>query len=74
MSARNFGTASRSGPGRGPRDTEPRRRYTRDPLQDGSSETTYSNWKNKYDGLLPTEMKQLEDEKGKLRKLVPDHA
>ena len=35
----------------------------------------YSNWKKKHDGLLPTEMhwlKQLEDENGKLRKLVAD--
>jgi len=37
------------------------------------SQATYFNWKKKYDGLLPTEMerlKQLEDENGKLRKLV----
>jgi hypothetical protein len=35
----------------------------------------YFNWKRKYDGLLPTEMKrlkQLEDENGKLRKLVAE--
>ena len=40
----------------------------------GISQATYFNWK-KYDGLLPTEMrrlKQLEDENGKLRKLVAD--
>ena len=33
------------------------------------------NWKKRYDGLLPTEMtrlKQLEDENGRLRKLVAD--
>lgn len=39
------------------------------------SQATYFNWKKKYDGLLPTEMKrlkQLEDENGKLRKLVAD--
>ncbi|SJM34858.1 Insertion element ISR1 uncharacterized 10 kDa protein A3 (modular protein) [Mesorhizobium delmotii] len=39
----------------------------------GISQATYFNWKKKYDGLLPTEMKrlkQLEDENGKLRKLV----
>jgi putative transposase len=33
------------------------------------------NWKKKYDGLLPTEMrrlKQLEDENAKLKKLVAD--
>ena len=36
---------------------------------------TYCTWKKKYDGLLPTELKQLkqlEDENGKLRKLVAD--
>ena len=41
----------------------------------GISQTTYCNWKKKYDGLLPTEMtrlKRLEDENGKLRKLVAD--
>jgi Transposase len=34
----------------------------------GISQATYFNWKKKYDGLLPTEMrrlKQLEDENGK---------
>lgn len=39
----------------------------------GISQATYFNWKKKYDGLLPTEMrrlKQLQDENGKLRKLV----
>src|SRR6202007_1422070 len=41
----------------------------------GISEATYFNWKRKYDGLLPTEMrrlKQLEDENAKLRKVVAD--
>lgn len=41
----------------------------------GISQATYFNWKKKYDGLLPAEMKrlkQLEDENGKLRKLVAD--
>jgi putative transposase len=41
----------------------------------GISQATYFNWKRKHDGLLPTEMKrlkQLEDENGKLRKLVAD--
>ena len=35
----------------------------------------YFNWKKKYDGLLPTEMRRLkllEDENTKLRKLVAD--
>lgn len=37
------------------------------------SQATYFNWKKKYDGLLPTKrLKQLEDENGKLRKLVAD--
>lgn len=41
----------------------------------GISQATYFNWKKKYDGLLPTEMKRLkllEDENAKLRKLVAD--
>lgn len=40
----------------------------------GISQATYFNWKKKYDGLLPTEMrrlKQLEDENGKLRMRIP---
>ena len=41
----------------------------------GISQATYFNWKKKYDGLLPTEMrrlKQLEDENAKLKTLVAD--
>jgi putative transposase len=41
----------------------------------GISAATYFNWKKRYDGLTPPEMrrlKQLEDENGKLRKLVAD--
>ena len=41
----------------------------------GISQATYVNGKKKYDGLPPTEMrrlKPLEDENGKLRKLVAD--
>ena len=41
----------------------------------GISQATYFNWKKKYDGLLPTEMrklKQLEEENSKLKKLVAD--
>lgn len=41
----------------------------------GKSQATYFNWKGRVDGLLPTEMwrlKQLEDENGRLRKLVAD--
>jgi putative transposase len=36
------------------------------------SQATYFNWKKKFDGLLPTEMrrlKQFEDENTKLRKV-----
>jgi putative transposase len=41
----------------------------------GISQTTYFNWKKKYNGLLPTEMRRLkllEDENAKLRKVVGD--
>jgi putative transposase len=41
----------------------------------GISPATYFNWKRKYDGRLPTEMrrlKQREDENAKLRKVVAD--
>ena len=41
----------------------------------GINQATYFNWKKKYDGLLPHEMrrlKQLEDENAKLKKLVAD--
>ena len=41
----------------------------------GISEATFYNWRKKYAGLLPSEMKrlrQLEDENGKLKKLVAD--
>ena len=43
--------------------------------QTGISQATYFNWKKKYAGLLPTEMrrlKQLEDENAKLKRLVAD--
>ena len=43
----------------------------------GISPATYFNWKKKYEGLIPAEMrrlKQLEDENAKLRKLVADLA
>jgi putative transposase len=39
------------------------------------SQATYFNWKKKYAGLLPTEMKrlkQLEDENSRLKKIVAD--
>jgi putative transposase len=39
----------------------------------GISEATFYNWRKKYGGLLPSEMKrlkQLEDENSKLKKLV----
>ncbi len=41
----------------------------------GISQATYFNWKKKYDGLMLSEMKrlkQLEEENGRLRKLVAD--
>lgn len=41
----------------------------------GISEATYYNWRKKYAGLMPSEMKrlrQLEDENGKLKRLVAD--
>jgi len=41
----------------------------------GISQATYFNWKKKYEGLTPPEMrrlKQLEDENTRLRKLVAD--
>lgn len=41
----------------------------------GISEATYYNWRKKYGGLMPSEMKrlrQLEDENAKLKRLVAD--
>jgi putative transposase len=41
----------------------------------GISEATFCNWRKKYAGLMPSEMKrlkQLEEENGKLKKLVAD--
>ena len=41
----------------------------------GISQATYFNWRKKYEGMAPPEMrrlKQLEDENAKLRKLVAD--
>ena len=41
----------------------------------GISDATFYNWRKKYAGLMPSEMKrlrQLEDENGKLKKLVAD--
>jgi putative transposase len=41
----------------------------------GISEPTYYNWRKKYGGLMPSEMKrlkQLDEENGRLRKLVAD--
>lgn len=43
----------------------------------GISPATYFAWRKKFAGMLPTEMKrlkQLEDENGRLRKLVADLA
>ena len=39
----------------------------------GISKATYFNWKKKYDGFLPAEMKrlkQLEDKNGRLKRIV----
>lgn len=41
----------------------------------GISEATFYNWRKKYDGLMPSEMKrlpQLERENAKLKRLVAD--
>lgn len=41
----------------------------------GISQATYFNWKKKYSGLMPSEMKrlkQLEDENTRLKKIVAD--
>ena len=41
----------------------------------GISQATYFNWKKKYEGLLPAEMrrlKQLEDENAKLKRLLAE--
>lgn len=41
----------------------------------GISQSTFFNWKKKYDGLLPTEMRrlrQLEEENSKLKRIVAD--
>jgi len=41
----------------------------------GISQATYFNWRKKYDGLLPPEMrrlKQLEEENAKLKKIAAD--
>jgi putative transposase len=41
----------------------------------GISEATYYNWRKKYGGLMPSEMKrlrQLEEENAKLKRLVAD--
>ena len=41
----------------------------------GISQATYFNWKKKYSGMLPTDMKklrELEDENRRLKKIVAD--
>ena len=41
----------------------------------GIAEATFYNWRHRYGGLMPSEMKrlrQLEEENGKLKKLVAD--
>ena len=42
----------------------------------GISPATYFNWKKKYAGILPTDMKrlrELEDENSRLKKIVADY-
>ena len=42
-------------------------------LKAGISQATYHNWKKKYAGMLPTDMKrlrELEDENSRLQKIV----
>ena len=41
----------------------------------GISEATFYNWRKKYAGLMPTEMRrlrQLEEENGRLKRIVAD--
>lgn len=41
----------------------------------GISQATYFNWKKKYAGLMPSEMRrlrELEDDNGRLKKIVAD--
>ncbi|AOL24142.1 putative transposase [Erythrobacter litoralis] len=41
----------------------------------GISQATYFNWKKKYAGLMPSEMRrlrELEDENSRLKKIVAD--
>ena len=41
----------------------------------GVSQATFYNWRNKYAGLMPSEMKrlrQLEEENGRLKRIVAD--
>jgi putative transposase len=52
-----------------------RRTGCRDLPEGRDSQATYLNWKKKYDGMQPPEMrrlKQLEDENSKLKKIVAD--
>jgi putative transposase len=38
----------------------------------GTSLQTYYRWRKKYGGLMPSEMKRLEEENSRLKKLVAD--
>ena len=41
----------------------------------GISQATYFNWKKKYAGMMPSEMKrlrELEEENGRLKRIVAD--
>ena len=43
--------------------------------KDGISQATYFNWKKKYSGMMPSEMRrlrELEEENGRLKRIVAD--
>ena len=43
----------------------------------GTSQATYFNWKKKYDGMMPSDMKrmrELEQENARLKRIVADLA
>ena len=51
------------------------RRWLRSAGRPGISDATFYNWRKKYAGLMPSEMKrlrQLEDENAKLKRIVAD--
>jgi putative transposase len=47
----------------------------RSAARQGISEATFYNWRKRYGGMMPSEvrrLRQLEEENGKLKKLVAD--